>query len=147
MPAFLTDASCMVAALCSWHVFHGRARQEIERRLARGESMVSAGHAVIETYAVLTRLPPPHRLGPADAQALVTTSFVEGITMTGSDARTYRQLLDRMPSAGIAGGRAYDALIAACARKAGAGVLLTFNARHFEDLGGDGLTIVEPGKD
>ena len=49
----------MVAAVCGWHVRHAVAAAEIERRLDRGERMAIAARAIAETYAVLTRLPPP----------------------------------------------------------------------------------------
>lgn len=70
MPRFLPDTNCMVAALCDWHVHHERAAGEIRRRLTDGEAMVIAAPTVIETYSVLTRLPPPHRLSPTEAHAL-----------------------------------------------------------------------------
>jgi predicted nucleic acid-binding protein len=41
----------------------------------------------------------------------------------------------------------YDAVIAACARLAGATTLLTFNERHFMALGEEGLEIVVPAAD
>jgi hypothetical protein len=44
----------------------------------------------------------------------------------------------------IAGGQVYDLVMATCARAAQADTLLTFNLRHFERLGGDGLTVVAP---
>src|SRR5439155_4456381 len=61
------DTSCLVAAVCAWHEHHAAAAREIERRLAAGEPMIVAAPALVESYAVLTRLPPPHRLRPADA--------------------------------------------------------------------------------
>lgn len=75
MPAFLPDTSCMVAAVCDWHEHHERAREEIERRLDRDEVMVTAAPALVEAYAVLTRLPAPHRLSPEDALVLIDISW------------------------------------------------------------------------
>jgi predicted nucleic acid-binding protein len=142
---FVPDASCMVAAICAWHQHHERARKEIEGRLRAGETLVSIGHALIETYSVLTRLPPPHRLSPEDARNMIAVSFERGVTVVGADHRLYRRLLAQAPESGTSGGRIYDALITACARKAGPAVLLTFNVRHFEGLDGNGLIIAEPG--
>jgi predicted nucleic acid-binding protein len=45
----------------------------------------------------------------------------------------------------LGGGRAYDAVIAACARQARADVLLTFNARYF-DPSPKGVIVVEPAR-
>lgn len=53
----------MIAAICSWHEHHEAAIGEIERRLGRREAMVVAAPALVETYAVLTRLL-PHTASP-----------------------------------------------------------------------------------
>src|SRR6184192_3362205 len=63
-PRFLLDTSCLVAAVCSWHMHHEATAAEISRRLSRGEEPVMAAPALVEAYAVLTRLPAPHRLLP-----------------------------------------------------------------------------------
>ncbi len=54
---FALDTSCMIAAVCGWHEAHRRAAAAVERRLADGEQMAVAVHALSEAYAVLTRLP------------------------------------------------------------------------------------------
>src|SRR6266508_3274050 len=81
MAAFALDTSCMVAAVCTWHERHLAAVGAIERRLERGGRLAIAAHALVETYAVLTRLPAPHRLAPADAWALVKANFVDSATV------------------------------------------------------------------
>ena len=45
--------------------------REMERRLDGGQTLVVAGPALVETYAVLTRFPPPRRLSPVDTRALL----------------------------------------------------------------------------
>jgi len=140
---FALDTSCMVAAVCGWHARHAAAAAEIERRLDRGERMAIAAHAVAETYAVLTQLPAPHRLAPADAWALVRANFVEHATLVTLDAPGHVAVLERLAGAGVGGGRTYDGLIAACADASHASALLTFNSRHF-DPPPRGVTIVEP---
>jgi len=79
VPAFALDTNCIVAAVCDWHEDHAAAAAAIEGRLARGEQRVVAAHALVEAYAVLTRLPPPHRLTPADAWTLLEANFVTGV--------------------------------------------------------------------
>jgi len=133
----------MVAAVCGWHVRHAAAAAEIERRLDRGERMAIAAHAIAEAYAVLTRLPPPHRLAPADAWTLVRTNFVDNAALVTLDAPAYVAVLEQRAGAGVGGGRTYDGLIAACAAASHARALVTFNRRHF-DPPPDGVTIVEP---
>jgi predicted nucleic acid-binding protein len=137
------DTSCMVAAVCAWHVRHAAAAAEIERRLDRGERLAIAAHAIAGTCAVLTRLPAPHRLSPADAWTLVRTNFIDNATLVTLDGPGHVAVLARLAGAGIGGGRTYDGLIGACAEVSHAKALLTFNPRHF-DPPPRGVTIVEP---
>ncbi len=129
---FALDSSCMIAAVCAWHEEHATARAGIERRLDGGEKLAIAAHALVETYAVLTRLPAPHRLAPSDAWTLVKTNFVDNAKVVTLSGSAHIKLLGRLAKAGVGGGRSYDAVIAACARQARVGTLLTFNPRHFD---------------
>jgi predicted nucleic acid-binding protein len=133
----------MVAAVCTWHEHHAAAVAGIERRLARGERLAMAAHALVETYAVLTRLPAPHRLAPADAWALVNANFVKRATVVALSGMAHTTLLAELAATGVGGGRTYDAVIAACARQAKVAVLLTFNPRHF-DPPPEGVAVVQP---
>lgn len=141
MTAFSLDSNCMIAAVCGWHEHHGAAAAAIEERLDRGDRLVVGAHALVEAYAVLTRLPSPHRLAPADAWALVKTNFVVDATLATLPATTHVALLDTLAHAGLGGGRSYDALIAATAAHARVDELLTFNPRHF-DPAPDGVTVI-----
>ena len=134
----------MVAALCAWHEHHTRALAELDRRIDAGEHLVVAGPAVVETYAVLTRLPAPYRLSARDAQALIRASFLDGTDIVVLHGGGYRGLLDRALALDVSGATAYDLVIAECARAAGADSLLTFNARHFHRLADDALRVVVP---
>ena len=133
----------MVAAVCTWHEHHAAAAGEIERRLGRGERMAIPAPALVEAYAVLTRLPAPHRLAPADAWALVKANFVERRQIVTLTSRLYAGVLHDLVQQALGGGRAYDAVIASCTRHARADVLLTFNTRHF-DPSPKGVLVVEP---
>lgn len=73
---FALDTSCMAAVVCGWHERHAAAAAEIERLLGRGERLVFLAQALAETYAVLTQLPPPHRLSTKDAWAVLETNLV-----------------------------------------------------------------------
>ena len=133
----------MVAAVCSWHEYHEAAAAEIERRLGRRERLSVPAPALIEAYAVLTRLPPPHRLSATDAWALIEANFVTHATVVALAADEYVDLLRRATGQDVAGGRTYDVVIGECARAAGAEALLTFNRRHFDPAPG-GVTVTEP---
>lgn len=132
----------MIAALVDWHEHHDGAAREISSRLDAGQRLVVAAPALVEAYAVLTRLPPPNRLAPPDALALLEANFFEH-PLVALDGASYRTLLGTAPARAVAGGRTYDAVIARCAVLAGAEVLLTFNERHFRGLA-EGVEIVTP---
>jgi predicted nucleic acid-binding protein len=140
---FALDTSCMIAAICAWHEQHAAAAREIERHLEQGERMAISAHAIVETYAVLTRLPAPHRLSAADAWALVESNFVERRSIVALGSGAYIALLRLLAKQGLGGGRTYDGIIAACARESNATTLLTFNRRHFEPPP-DGVEVIEP---
>ncbi len=144
MSGFLPDTNVMVATVCTWHENHERAITEMERRLADREFLVIAAPALVESYAVLTRLPPPHRLSPQDAITLIETSFLTEGTIAGLDNKTFRPLLREAADQDIAGGRTYDWVIAACARAARVKTLLTFNARDFLSFHLDDIDIRTP---
>ena len=59
----------------------------------------------------------------------------ERLTLITLSEQEYVSALDQASSGTIVGAAAYDALIAHCALKAGADVLLTWNVRDFTRLG------------
>jgi predicted nucleic acid-binding protein len=75
-------------------------------------------HAAIESYSVLTRLPPPHRAGEEVAAEFLRRRF--GRRWVGLSVQEQRKALGTFPSLGIRGGATYDALIGATAARAGA---------------------------
>lgn len=133
----------MVAAVCSWHEHHDAAATEIERRLAHGERLAVPAPALVEAYAVLTRLPAPHRLAPVDAWALIEANFVTSARIAALTGGAHVKLLRGLVKHAVAGGRTYDAVIAECARNGKADVLLTLDRRHF-DPPPEGVTVTEP---
>ena len=134
----------MVAVVCSWHEHNMRATRAIEERLKQKHKMIVAAPALIEAYSVLTRLPSPHRLAPADALNLLEANFVLSAKLIALGASGYRSLLRGAPDAGVSGGRIYDAVIASSARRANVQALLTFNELHFASFADDTLQIIVP---
>jgi len=120
----------MIAAVCAWHEHHLATWAAVEERRRRSERLVVAVPCLVETYAVLTRLPPPYRLSAADALALIEANWSRAKIITLSAAEHWR-VLRECPTTGVSGGQTYDAVIAACARKARVDVLLTWNLAHF----------------
>jgi predicted nucleic acid-binding protein len=114
------DTSVVVAAFASWHEGHRDAAAALARRPR------APAHVLVESFSVLTRLPPPHR-APADLVAsFLEQRFREAPLVL--PARAHRELVKSAADIGLAGGAIYDALIAATARHAGA-TLLTRDQR------------------
>lgn len=74
----------------------------------RGRDIALSGHALAETYSVLTRLPGDLRLAPGDAARLIAARFAPPLLI---GTRVATQLPDILSRAGIAGGAVYDALV------------------------------------
>jgi len=109
------DTSVVVAAFASWHQSHRVAA----RALRPGIRLIA--QCAVESYSVLTRLPPPHR-APADVVSeFLAERFPEEYLVL--DSAPLKALLKRLPGLGITGGAAYDAVIGATAARAGATLL------------------------
>ncbi|AEH10259.1 MULTISPECIES: type II toxin-antitoxin system VapC family toxin [Protofrankia] len=98
------DTSVVVACFASWHEHHAIARKAMACR----PRLVA--HAAVESYSVLTCLPPPHRAQPSIVHAFITERFTEPF-LTLSETG-YQELLATVTASQILGGPAYDALIA-----------------------------------
>ncbi len=98
------DSSVVIAAFATWHEHHA-----IAHKAMAGRPRLVA-HAAVETYSVLTRLPPPHRAHPSIVHAFLTERFAEPFLTLS--ATGYQQLLATVAARQISGGPACDALIA-----------------------------------
>jgi predicted nucleic acid-binding protein len=125
------DTSVLVASLVSTHPHHQAAMAVVRRVLSAKDEGTVAAHGVAETYAVLTTLPVSPRIGPEVARRLITDNVVAHFQTIALTSREHERLIDGLAENGIAGGTTYDALQAACAEKAGASRLYTFNVGHF----------------
>jgi toxin FitB len=90
-----------------------------------GQELALSGHALAETYSVLTRLPGDARLAADDAARLLDTRFAMPLVLSAEQARTVHVTLSRIA---VAGGAVYDALVALAAKENGA-TLATRDAR------------------
>lgn len=106
------DTSLVVAAFASWHQSHDGARRALDGGLRLIE------HCALETYSVLTRLPPPHRVAGSIARDFLAARFPEPLLRLS--ASQYREFVLTLPDRQVAGGAAYDALVAATAVANGA---------------------------
>lgn len=117
----VVDTSVSVAAALPWHEAHADAVSA-----ARAEKTRLLAPVGVETYSVLTRLPPPQRVPGAVAHEYIQTAFL--LPPLALEPGGYEKLLDRASAEGILGGAIYDALVGATARSAGA-TLLTLDRR------------------
>jgi predicted nucleic acid-binding protein len=114
------DTSVLIAGFATWHEAH----QSAVRALNRGVHLIA--HTAVETYSVLTRLPPPHRVAPEVAHAYLTdVTSADYLTL---DARSHRDLVKYLAEHDVTGGAIYDALVGSTAKAAGA-TLLTRDGR------------------
>jgi predicted nucleic acid-binding protein len=139
------DASVLVAGLLSWHPRHPDASTALIQLLSGDEEVLVPGQALIESYAVMTRLPPPHRLSPQAAATILTGTLRGRVRLAWPEGEGTWSLVEELSRQGVAGGTAYDGLIVATARKAGARRILTLNRAHFERVADTEMEVVVPG--
>lgn len=109
------DTSVIVAAFARWHQDHPLAAVA----LGRVDALID--HVVVESYSVLTRLPPARRVPPPLVSAFLDHHFpaaVPRLGYPGSDA-----VLGSALPAGISGGAVYDLVVALTAARADATLL------------------------
>lgn len=119
-PPVALDTSVAVPLLVQTHRAHAAVV-----RWWDGRRVALSGHAVAETYSVLTRLPGDLRVAPTDAARLLSERFADPLLIGPDVARRLPEVLSQL---GIAGGAVYDALVALAAAEHGT-VLATRDAR------------------
>lgn len=143
MPApVAADASVLVAAVVSWHERHRAAMSAVETALAR-KALIVPAPAIVDAYAILTRLPAQHRLTHADAFHILRSSF-SAARIAGPRTRDTWSVLRRFSVAPIGGSDTYDAQMIEIAKEAGAKTLFSFRRADLERLAIPGIEIVEP---
>jgi predicted nucleic acid-binding protein len=115
------DTSVAIAAALPWHEYHAAALSAVPPAKTTLIAQVA-----VETYSVLTRLPPLQRIPAEVALDYLRQAFILPPVTLASEK--YVGLLDLAAAEGITGGAVYDAILAATAREAGA-TLLTLDRR------------------
>ncbi len=105
------DTSVAVPLLVQAHTSHDEVT-----RWWNGREVALSGHALAETYSVLTRLPGDLRLAPIDASRLIAARLGKPILLGSRAAGRIPELLSKL---GIAGGAVYDALVGLAAAEHG----------------------------
>lgn len=105
------DTSVAVPLLIANHQHHAQVAA-----WAQGRTLCLSGHALAETYAVLTRLPGDARVSASDAAQLIDENFAQPLALSSAVAcGSHRECA----AAGVTGGATYDALVALAARERG----------------------------
>lgn len=124
------DSSVLVPVFYADHPHHGAS---VRVFLAAGKEGCCALGTLGEVYATLTGLPVRPRITGRDGMT-VLKQICDRLTVISLTEQEYVAALESV-SGTVVGGAAYDALIAKCAVKAGADVLLTWNTRDFKRFG------------
>ena len=136
------DTSVLVAIAQVDHIHHVPSR-ELWNGCVANETAVSA-HTLAEFYSSVTSMPPGIRLSGRDSMLALET-FLRRIAPIALTANEYIEALKSCATTGLTGGTIYDALHVACARKANAEWIYTWNVRHFRMVAPDlAERIVEP---
>jgi predicted nucleic acid-binding protein len=101
--ALALDTSVAIPLLVTTHREHA-----VVVSWCAGRDVALSGHAVAETYSVLTRLPGDLRLSPEDAARLLRERFSAPLLLSRKVAA---RLPDRLSKLGLSGGAVYDALV------------------------------------
>jgi predicted nucleic acid-binding protein len=128
------DTSVLIAAFLESDTHHADCRALLLQVCP--ETAACGAHSLAEFYSVLTRLPVPLRMR-AEQVWLLLEDVHERVTPVALTSSEHFRELKRIAEMGIQGGRVYDALLIACARKQGAERIYTLNLRHFRSLAPD----------
>jgi len=126
------DTSVLIPLFYGDHQHHDASIRAVER-LQPGEGFCGS-HNLVEVYSSLTRMPGRFRVS-ADRARLFIADLREKFHAVALTPEEYASMVDRQSAAGITGGAIYDAMIAQCAVKAEAEILLTWNLRDFTRFG------------
>jgi predicted nucleic acid-binding protein len=98
------DSSIAIAALLDGHPAHDDAAD------ALATCKTTIAHGAIETYSVLTRLPPPNQADATTTAELLAERLPS--TFAALSSSEHSKAAKRLAGAGVRGGATYDGLIA-----------------------------------
>lgn len=125
------DSSVLIPVFYAGHPQHSSSAKLF---LDAGKDDFCALRTLGEVYATLTRLPLRPRITGPEAMSIVK-QIQQRLTLIALSEGEYLSALELASSGAIVGAAVYDALIAHCALKAEADVLLTWNVRDFSRFG------------
>ena len=125
------DSSVLVPVFYADHSHHASSTKIF---LEAGKSDFCALRTLGEVYSTLTGLPLRPRIAGPEGISIVK-QIRERLTLIALSEQEYISALERASTGAVVGAAVYDSLIAHCALKAGADILLTWNVRDFTRLG------------
>ncbi|MFZ0662616.1 MAG: PIN domain-containing protein [Acidobacteriaceae bacterium] len=128
------DTSVLIPAFQQSHVHHEASNLALAR--VGHNAAVCGAHSLTEFYAVMTWLPRPYRLEP-DQALLCIEQIAQHVQVIALQAQEYLSEARHAAAGKVTGGRFYDALLLACARKASPDRILTWNKHRFTALAPD----------
>jgi predicted nucleic acid-binding protein len=131
MKAFF-DTSVLVPVFYGDHTHHQASLQLFTEH--QKNSGCCGAYSLAEVYSTLTRMPGRHRISGEQAMLFIG-NIRERLSIIALDGDEYARALESSAALGIVGGAIYDALLAACATKARAQAIYTWNARHYAQCG------------
>ncbi len=130
MKAFL-DTSVLIAAFWGDHTDHDPSLRVFAK--ANRQNAACGVHSLAEVYATMTALPVRPPLAPEQV-LLFVQQIPERLTTITLDEGEYLETIRLVAERRLGGGRVYDALLLACARKSQAEVIYTWNVKHFRQI-------------
>ncbi len=125
------DTSVLVASFWRGHRDHEASLRRVAA--ANKQKSACALHTLAEVYASMTALPVKDVIPPDQALLFVqeVRDRLSVITLSESE---YYETIQQAGERGFTSGRIYDALLLACAAKAKAEVIYTWNVKHFKAI-------------
>ena len=127
------DSSVLVAGVHANHPRHAAAASWLIRNIPLHDLLV-AHHSILESFAVLTRLPGDLRLTGAEAKQLLEATIKTNMQIAGFHASSIWDCIDSLVNHSAVGGNSYDVIIAEILRRSGAEAIATFKIRHFSEF-------------
>ena len=103
---------------------------------ATPKTTACGAHTLAETYSVLSRLPGAKQKRPEYASLLVD-QMIARMSVISLTVDEYATTIRNAAKSQQAGGRIFDALLLACARKSKADHIYTWNIKHFHAIAPD----------
>ncbi len=138
------DSCVVVSGIHTSHPLHAVAAEWLIRNISSNELIITH-HSILETYAVLTRLPGMLRITGPEAKLLLESTIRPNMQVAEFTASSIWDCIVSLVDHSAVGGQSYDAFTAEILTRAGVEAIATFNTTHFTNLASH-LSIIDPSK-